>query len=233
MLDDLKSQVCRANLELVRYGLVTLTWGNVSGLSPDGQYVVIKPSGISYERMSPETMAVVDLDGNVVEGKLRPSSDTPTHVRLYRAFQGIGGVTHTHSPKATAFAQARMEIPCLGTTHADHLFGPVPVTRALTAGEVEKAYEANTGKVIVERFQDLNPLELPGVLVAGHGPFAWGKDAWDSIKNAVALESVAEMAISTRLLRPDAPELEQYILNKHYQRKHGPDAYYGQTKLWR
>lgn len=231
MLEDLKSQVCRANLELVRYGLVTLTWGNVSGLSPDGQYVVIKPSGISYEQMSPETMAVVDLDGNVVEGKLRPSSDTPTHVRLYRAFQAIGGVTHTHSPKATAFAQARMEIPCLGTTHADHFFGPVPVTRVLTPEEVEVAYEANTGEVIVERFQDLSPLEVPGVLVAGHGPFAWGKDAWDSIKNAVALESVADMAISTRLLRPDAPDLEDYVLNKHYQRKHGPDAYYGQTSV--
>ena len=229
MLEDLKQQVCRANLELVRYGLVTLTWGNVSGLSPDGRFMVIKPSGISYDRMAPEAMSVVDLDGNVVEGKLRPSSDMPTHVRLYRAFQGIGGITHTHSPKATAFAQARMEIPCLGTTHADHFFGPVPVTRPLTADEVEQAYEANTGEVIVERFRDINPLEMPGVLVAGHGPFSWGKDAWDSVKNAVALESVADMVLTTRLLRSDAPELEDYVLNKHYQRKHGPKAYYGQS----
>ena len=230
MLDDLKTQVCRANLELVRYGLVTLTWGNVSGLSPDGQYLVIKPSGISYERMAPETMSVVDLDGKVVEGKLRPSSDTPTHVRLYQAFKGIGGITHTHSPKASAFAQARMEIPCLGTTHADHFFGPVPVTRPLTAEEVEKAYEANTGNVVVERFQGMDPVEMPGVLVAGHGPFSWGKDAWDAVRNAVALEAVADMALATRLLRPNSPELENYVLDKHYQRKHGPGAYYGQHK---
>ncbi|MHB8898864.1 MAG: L-ribulose-5-phosphate 4-epimerase AraD [Thermoguttaceae bacterium] len=230
MLDELKSQVCRANLELVRHGLVTLTWGNVSGLSADGQYVVIKPSGISYERMSAETMPVVDLDGRLVEGRLRPSSDTPTHVCLYRAFPGIGGITHTHSPKATAFAQARREIPCLGTTHADHFFGPVPVTRPLTAEEVEEAYEANTGRVIVERFQGMAPLEMPGILVAGHGPFSWGKNAWDSVHNAAALEAVAEMAFSTRLLRPDSPGLEDYVLNKHYRRKHGPDAYYGQAR---
>ncbi len=230
MLDELKAQVCRANLELVRYGLVTLTWGNVSGLSPDGQYAVIKPSGISYERMSAETMSVVDLDGKVVEGKLRPSSDTPTHVRLYRAFKGIGGITHTHSPKATAFAQARLEIPCLGTTHADHFFGPVPLTRSLTPAEVEEAYEAKTGDAIVERFEGINPVEMPAVLVAGHGPFSWGKDAWDAVKNAVALEAVADMALATRLLRPDYPDLEDYILNKHYQRKHGPGAYYGQRK---
>ena len=230
MLDDLKANVCQANLELVRHGLVTLTWGNVSGLSPDGRFVVIKPSGISYERMTPESMAVVDLDGNVVEGKLRPSSDTPTHAALYRAFQDIGGITHTHSPKATAFAQARMSIPCLGTTHADHFFGPVPLTRPLTEQEVNEAYEANTGKVIVQRFGRINPLEMPAVLVAGHGPFAWGKDAWDSVTNAVALEAVADMALATQLLRPDISELEPYVLNKHYQRKHGPEAYYGQSK---
>ena len=230
MLDDLKTLVCRANLELVRYGLVKLTWGNVSALSPDGRYLVIKPSGISYERMAPECMSVVDLNGNVVEGELRPSSDTPTHVRLYRAFQGIGGITHTHSPKATAFAQARMEIPCLGTTHADHFFGSVPVTRPLTAEEVEDGYEANTGKVIVERLQGMKPAEMPGVLVAGHGPFSWGKDAWDSVKNAVALEAVADMALTTRLLSPKSPVLESYVLDKHYQRKHGPEAYYGQEQ---
>ena len=228
MLDDLKSQVCRANLELVRYGLVTLTWGNVSGLSPDGQYVVIKPSGISYERMSPETMAVVDLDGNVVEGKLRPSSDTPTHVRLYRAFQGIGGVTHTHSPKATAFAQARMEIPCLGTTHADHFAGPVPVTRPLTAEEVEEDYERNTGKVIIERFVDLDPRAMPAVLAAGHGPFCWGRGPLDAVATAAALEAVAAMALATRLLRPESPLLEDYLRDKHFRRKQGPGASYGQ-----
>jgi L-ribulose-5-phosphate 4-epimerase len=230
MLDDLKTEVCRANLELVRYGLVTLTWGNVSGLSPDGKYVVIKPSGVSYERMAPEQMAVVDLDGNLVEGELQPSSDTATHVRLYRNFKGIGGVTHTHSRWATMFAQARMEIPCLGTTHADHFFGPVPVTRPLSAQEVEEAYEANTGEVIVERFEGIKPEEMPGVLVAGHGPFSWGKNALDSVKNAVALEAVAEMALGTRVLQPGGPILEDYVLNKHYQRKHGPDAYYGQKK---
>ena len=230
MLDDLKAQVCRANLELVRYGLVTLTWGNVSGLSPDGRYVVIKPSGVSYERMAPENMSVVDLDGNIVEGRLRPSSDTPTHLRLYRAFEGIGGITHTHSSKATMFAQARMEIPCLGTTHADHFCGPVPVTRPLTEEEVDSAYEANTGEVIVERFSAISPLEMPGVLVAGHGPFSWGKNALHSVKNAVALEAVADMALGTRLLQPDGPHLESYVLNKHYRRKHGPGAYYGQEK---
>jgi L-ribulose-5-phosphate 4-epimerase len=230
MLDDLKAKVCRANLELVRYGLVTLTWGNVSGRSPDGDLFVIKPSGVSYERMAPEHMVVVDLDGDIVEGELRPSSDTPTHAAIYRAFDTAGGVTHTHSRWATMFAQARMEIPCLGTTHADHFYGPLPITRSLTAEEVEEAYEANTGKVIVERFADIRPQEMPGVLVAGHGPFAWGNDASDSVTNAVALEAVAEMALGSRMLAPDGPLLEDHVLDKHYQRKHGPDAYYGQKK---
>jgi L-ribulose-5-phosphate 4-epimerase len=175
-------------------------------------------------------MVVVDLDGRVLEGSLRPSSDTPTHVLLYRHFAGVGGITHTHSRHATMFAQARREIPCLGTTHADHFFGAVPVTRPLTAAEVEADYEGNTGQVIVERFADLDPRAMPAVLVAGHAPFTWGKNAADSVKNAVALEAVAEMALGTWLLNPQAPRLEDYVLDKHYQRKHGPNAYYGQTK---
>jgi L-ribulose-5-phosphate 4-epimerase len=226
MLEALKREVCQANLDLVAHGLVTLTWGNVSGIS--GQRVVIKPSGVPYDQMRPEHMVVVDLEGNVVEGDLRPSSDTPTHVQLYRHFQSIGGITHTHSRFATMFAQARAEIPCLGTTHADHFFGPVPVTPPLVQAEVEEAYEANTGRVIIERFADLDPAAMPAVLVAGHGPFTWGKNAADAVKNAVALEAVAEMAIGTRQICPDGPLLESYVLDKHYQRKHGPNAYYGQ-----
>jgi L-ribulose-5-phosphate 4-epimerase len=174
-------------------------------------------------------MVVVDREGTVVDGDLRPSSDTPTHLWLYRHFPGVGGITHTHSPKATAFAQARMEIPCLGTTHADHFCGPVPVTRPLTAEEVAEAYEANTGRVIVERLAGLDPLAMPAVLVAGHGPFVWGRDAADSVRNAVALEAVATMAKATLTLRRDARPLESYVLDKHHQRKHGPAAYYGQT----
>jgi L-ribulose-5-phosphate 4-epimerase len=228
MLDDLKAEVCQANLDLVAQGLVTLTWGNVSGLSADRQYVVIKASGVAYDKMRPEHMVVVDLEGKVVQGELRPSSDTATHLLLYQAFEGIGGITHTHSRCATMFAQARLEIPCLGTTHADHFYGAVPVTRALSENEVQSAYEANTGHVIIERFAKLDPLAMPAVLVAGHAPFAWGKSAGKSVENAVALEAVAEMAWGTRQLINPPPELEAYVLEKHYRRKHGPDAYYGQ-----
>ena len=228
MLEDLKDQVCQANADLVGCGLVTLTWGNVSGLSRDRDRVVIKPSGVPYERLRPADMVVVDLEGRVWEGDLRPSSDTPSHVLLYRHFEDVGGITHTHSRHATMFAQARREIPCLGTTHADHFFGAVPVTRPLTAAEVEADYEGNTGMVIVERFADLDPQAMPAVLVAGHGPFAWGKDAADSLNNAMALEAVAEMALGTWLINQQAPLLEDYMLDKHYQRKHGPKAYYGQ-----
>ena len=228
MLDQLKDEVCKANLDLVAAGLVTLTWGNVSGISEDRELVVIKPSGVDYGQISPKQMVVVDLDGNVVEGELRPSCDTPSHVLLYRHFHRVGGITHTHSIRATTFAQARVEIPCLGTTHADHFFGPVPVTRSLTQQEVAAAYEANIATVIVERFAGLDPLEMPAVLVAGHAPFGWGASAADSVHNAVALEAVAEMAIGTIMLRGDAPVLESYALEKHYRRKHGPDAYYGQ-----
>ena len=228
MLRRLKAAVCEANLELVRQGLVTLTWGNVSGLSEDRRHVVIKPSGVSYSELRPEQMVVVDLDGQVVEGDLRPSSDTPTHVLLYRQFRGVFGITHTHSTQATAFAQARREIPCFGTTHADHFFGPVPVTRPLSPAEVDEAYERYTGEVILERFADLDALAMPAVLVACHAPFTWGRDAGESVRNAIALEAVAAMAQLTLALRPDAPTLEPYVLIKHYQRKHGPSAYYGQ-----
>lgn len=228
MLDALKEQVCRANLDLVKHGLVTLTWGNVSGFDRDSGRVAIKPSGVAYDALQPKHIVIVDLDGNVVEGDMNPSSDTPTHVLLYKNFDGIGGITHTHSFHATMFCQARQEIPCYGTTHADHFMGPVPVTRPLTAKEVQDAYEANTGHVIIERFKSLSPIEMPGVLVAGHAPFAWGKDAATSVKNAVALEAVAKLALGTRQLNPDAPLLEPYVLDKHYQRKHGPNATYGQ-----
>ena len=228
MLEDLKDQVCQANVDLAACGLVTLTWGNVSGIDGDRDRVVIKPSGVPYERLRPADMVVVDLEGCVLEGDLRPSSDTPSHVLLYRHFDGAGGITHTHSRHATMFAQARREIPCLGTTHADHFFGTVPVTRPLSAEEVEADYEGNTGRVIVERFADLDPRAMPAVLVAGHAPFTWGKDAAESLNNAAALEAVAEMALGTWLLDSQAPLLEAYVLNKHYQRKHGPEAYYGQ-----
>jgi L-ribulose-5-phosphate 4-epimerase len=228
MLERLKDEVCQANLDLVTHGLVTLTWGNVSGISEDRRHVVIKPSGVAYDKMRAEHMVVVDLKGNVVEGDLRPSSDTPTHVLLYQHFAGIGGITHTHSRYATTFAQARLEIPCYGTTHADHFNGPVPITRPLTKAEVDEAYEANTGRVIIERFGDLDPAAMPAVLVAGHAPFTWGKSVAESVKNAVALEAVAQMALGVQQIMQHAPALEAYVLEKHYQRKHGPDAYYGQ-----
>lgn len=231
MLNQLKHQVYDANLALVRHGLVTLTWGNVSAINRATGHIVIKPSGVDYDTMQPDHMVVVDLDGHVVEGNLRPSSDTPTHVRLYHAFETIGGITHTHSPHATAFAQARAGIPCLGTTHADHFMGPVPVTRPLTIEEVQRDYEGCTGDVIIECFADLTPAEVPAVLVAGHAPFTWGRDAADSVKNAVTLEAVCRVAMGTMQLRPDGPPLlESHILAKHYQRKHGPNAYYGQRK---
>ncbi len=229
MLDDLKQQVCQANLDLVAHGLVTLTWGNVSGLAPDGAHFAIKPSGVSYDIMRPEHMVVVSVaTGDVVDGTLRPSSDTPTHRVLYQRLAGIGGIAHTHSARATTFAQARREIPCYGTTHADHFYGPIPVTRPLTEQEIAESYELNTGLVIVERFAAMDPLAVPGVLVASHAPFAWGKNAADSVKNAVTLEAVAEMALGTLALAPHVAPVEQHLLDKHYLRKHGKDAYYGQ-----
>lgn len=230
MLKKLKKTVCEANLELVRRGVVIYTWGNVSGVDRERGLMVIKPSGVAYDRMRPEDMAVVDLaTGEQVEGKWKPSSDTETHLALYRAFPEIGGVTHTHSVSAVAFAQAGRDIPALGTTHADYFYGPIPCTRELTAQETEEGYEANTGAVIAECFsrRGIDSSAVPGVLVRNHGPFAWGKDAAESVYHAVVLETAADMALKTLLLNADA-SLASYVLDKHYRRKHGPDAYYGQ-----
>ncbi len=230
MLDDLKARVLKANLDLVKYGLVTLTWGNVSGIDRGTNTIVIKPSGVEYEVMTLEDMVVVNMEGKVIEGKRRPSSDTLTHIELYKAFDMIGGITHSHSEYATIFAQACKEIPCFGTTHADHFHGPVPVTEFLTEDEVNSGYELNTGKLIVRRFKTINPGDVPGVLVAGHAPFTWGKDPDDSVKNNLILERVAKMAINSLQLNPSLPRLPDYILEKHFSRKHGPNAYYGQSK---
>lgn len=230
MLNDLKEQVFLANLNLGKHGLVILTFGNVSGFDRDKGILAIKPSGISYETMGAADIVLVDLDGKVVEGKWSPSSDTPTHIALYQAFPGVGGIAHAHSEYATAFAQAAEEIPCLGTTHADHFNGPVPITRFLSAEEVEADYEAGAGAIIVERFARLEPLETPAVLVAGHGPFCWGRTPAEAVRNSVVLEKVAKMAIMTRLADPKVKDLPTYILRKHFLRKHGPLAYYGQAK---
>ena len=227
MLEALKQEVFEANLKLVKHGLVILTWGNASAITPDRQYVVIKPSGVDYATMRADQMVVVDLDGNPVEGDLRPSSDLPTHLELYKAFPEIGGITHTHSRWATVFSQAGAPIPALGTTHADVFYGPVPVTRKLTEQEIRGAYEKETGKVIVETFLDRNPNEIPAVLVHSHGPFIWGKNAMKSVENAITLEEVAMMAYYTLQITPTA-QIQQTLLDKHFLRKHGANAYYGQ-----
>lgn len=228
MLEKLREDVCRANLLLVKYNLVTLTWGNASGIDREQGLVVIKPSGVTYDGLTPDQLVIVTLDGKQVEGSLRPSSDTLTHLALYRAWPEIGGVVHTHSRNATMFAQACRPIPCFGTTHADTFNGEVPLVRELTPAEVEEGYEANTGKVIVERFAQLRPMEYPGTVVSFHGPFAWGKSAIDAAHNALILDEVAVMAMGTWQINPEARTLPAHILNKHYQRKHGPNAYYGQ-----
>jgi L-ribulose-5-phosphate 4-epimerase len=229
MLEELKQQVCQANLDLVREGLVVQTWGNVSGVDRASGNLVIKPSGVPYEGMTPELMVVVSLaTGRVVEGSLQPSSDTPTHRALYRAFSKIGGVAHTHSLFATAWAQARTGIPCLGTTHADCWRGEIPCTRLLTAAEINTDYEANTGHVIIETFEHLDPAAHPAVLVAAHGPFTWGRDARQAVEHAAVLEFVARLAVETCRINPIVPPMPAALLEKHFLRKHGPGAYYGQ-----
>lgn len=229
MLEALKAEVCQANLELVKHGLVIFTWGNVSGIDRESGLVVIKPSGVSYDNMKPEDMVVVDLDGNVVEGRLKPSSDTPTHLVLYRAFPNIGGVVHTHSTYATAWAQAGRDIPNIGTTHADYFSEAIPCTRDMTQTEVEGAYEKETGNVIVERFKRSNADYVPGVLVKNHGPFSWGKDAEEAVHNAVVMEQVAKMAFIAFSVNPQL-SMNPNLIRKHFFRKHGPNAYYGQNK---
>ena len=230
MLEELKKEVCESNLELVRRGIVIYTWGNVSGISEDRKYMVIKPSGVDYDGMTYEDMVVVDIEtGERCEGKWKPSSDTDTHLELYRRYPDIKGIVHTHSINAVAFAQAGMAIPALGTTHADYFYGDIPCTRELSQEEVEEAYERNTGKVIIETIDELgyDPMAIPGIVVKNHGPFAWGKSPANAVYNAVVMETVAEMDLRTLMLNPDA-SIAKYVLDKHYMRKHGPNAYYGQ-----
>ncbi|WPZ16926.1 L-ribulose-5-phosphate 4-epimerase [Geobacillus subterraneus] len=228
MLEKLKQAVLEANLQLPQYRLVTFTWGNVSGIDRERGLVVIKPSGVAYDKLTAEDMVVVNLDGDVVEGQWKPSSDTPTHLWLYKQFLGIGGIVHTHSTWATVWAQAGRGIPALGTTHADYFYGEIPCTRPMTREEIQGAYELETGKVITETFRFLDPLQVPGVLVHGHGPFAWGKDPANAVHNAVVLEEVAKMAARTYMLNPNAQPISQSLLDRHYLRKHGVNAYYGQ-----
>jgi L-ribulose-5-phosphate 4-epimerase len=230
LLPQLRQEVLEANLELVRRGLVLYTFGNASGISRDKKLVVIKPSGVPYQEMKPEHLVVTDLEGKIVEGSLRPSSDLPTHLVLYQAFPGIGGVAHTHSEYATAWAQARQPIPCYGTTHADYFHGPVPVTATMKDGEIASEYEKNTGHAIVRAFEHVDYAAVPAVLVANHGPFAWGPDPGAAAHNAVILEAVARMAYLTRQVHTGAEPAGKGLQDKHYLRKHGSDAYYGQVK---
>jgi L-ribulose-5-phosphate 4-epimerase len=227
MLEDLKQKVLRANLALVEHRLVIFTWGNVSGIDRGKNLVVIKPSGVSYDEMKADDMIIVDTEGKVVEGNLKPSSDTPTHLVLYHHFKNIGGIVHTHSEWATSWAQAGLGIPCYGTTHADYFYGEIPCTRRMKPAEIKSDYEKETGNVIVERFKKINPDDIPGVLVNNHGPFTWGIDPDNAVHNAVVLEEVAKMAFLTRMLGQEFP-IKQVLLDKHYMRKHGRDAYYGQ-----
>lgn len=230
MLQELKRQVYEANMLLPKYGLVTFTWGNVSAIDRESGLFVIKPSGVEYESMKPEDMVVMDLNGNRVEGKLRPSSDTPTHLELYKAFPEIGGIVHTHSSYATSWAQAGRSIPCYGTTHADYIYGEVPCIRCLTKEEIDEAYETNTGKLIVSEFKRSKKeiMAVPAVLCKNHGPFTWGKDAKDAVHNAVVLEEVAKMAYRTESINSKVEPAPQELQDKHYYRKHGAGAYYGQ-----
>lgn len=228
MLEELKKQVYVANMELPKYGLVTFTWGNVSGIDRESGLFVIKPSGVDYDKLTWEDMVVVNLKGEKVEGKYKPSSDTDTHVELYKEFPGIGGIVHTHSPWATSWAQAGRSIPCYGTTHADYIYGEVPCLRCLNKEEIEGAYERNTGRLIAEYFRDKDYKAAPAVLCKNHGPFTWGKDAGEAVHNAVVLEEVAKMAARCESINPDVKPAPQELQDKHYNRKHGANAYYGQ-----
>ncbi|MDD6095055.1 MAG: L-ribulose-5-phosphate 4-epimerase [Clostridia bacterium] len=230
MLEELKEKVCRANLDLVKHGVVLFTWGNVSAIDKETGLVVIKPSGVDYSVMKTSDMVVVDIEGKTVEGELNPSTDLPTHLEIYKAYPSVGGVVHTHSSAATSWAQAGRGIPCYGTTHADYFYGEIPCTRDLTADEVNTEYEKNTGTVIVETVGHRDPLAMPGALVKNHGVFAWGTDADNAVHNAVIIEYVAKMALETERLNPEARPAPDYLLDKHYLRKHGKNAYYGQKK---
>ena len=229
MLEELKESVLKANLELVNRGLVMYTWGNASAIDRKSGLLVIKPSGVDYNVMTAEDMVVVDLEGNKIEGELNPSSDTATHIELYKAFSEVGGIVHTHSTWAVAWAQAGLDIQCYGTTHADYFYGAIPCTRALTEKETEEAYEKNTGLAIKEAFKDKNPIYVPGVICKNHGPFAWGKNADEAVYHAAVLEETAKMAAVTKMINPDASEAPTHILDKHFLRKHGKNAYYGQA----
>lgn len=231
MLEELKQQVYEANMELPKRNLVTFTWGNVSGIDREKGYFVIKPSGVDYDQLRPEDMVVMDLEGNKVEGRYKPSSDTPTHLELYLKFPEVGGIVHTHSPEATSWAQAGRSIPLYGTTHADYFYGEIPCARSLTPEEIAGEYEKNTGLVIAETFEKLglNPLYTPGVLCVNHGPFSWGRDAHEAVHNAAVLEIVAKMALRTELINSQVKAAPESIMNKHFFRKHGENAYYGQN----
>lgn len=228
MLEELKQKVYEANMQLPKYGLVTFTWGNVSAIDREKGLFVIKPSGVDYDKMKPEDMVVMDLEGNQVEGKLNPSSDTKTHLVLYNRFPMIGGIVHTHSPWATSWAQAGRDIPCYGTTHADYMYGEIPCVRCLTKEEIDTAYEKNTGLLIVDYFKDKNYEAVPAVLCKNHGPFTWGKDGHEAVHNAVVLEEVAKMAARCEMINPQVKPAPQELQDKHYYRKHGANAYYGQ-----
>ena len=230
MLEELKKEVYEANMLLPKYGLVTFTWGNVSGIDREKGLFVIKPSGVDYDKLSPEDMVVMDMEGNRVEGHYKPSSDTPTHLEIYKAFPNVGGVIHTHSSYATSWAQAGRSIPCYGTTHADYMYGDIPCMRCLNKEEIEEAYEANTGRLIVNYFKESgrNPMDVPACLCKNHGPFAWGKDPHEAVHNAVVLEEVAKMAYRAEIIEPRIQPAPQELQDKHYYRKHGANAYYGQ-----
>lgn len=228
MYEELRKAVCEANIELQTQKLVIYSWGNVSGIDRAAGIVAIKPSGVSYDELTPDKMVLLDLDGNAIRGNLKPSSDTPTHLELYRNFKAVGGICHTHSPNATMWAQACREIPCFGTTHADYFYGSIPVTEAMTVDEIKSNYELNTGKVIVRRFASIDPIQMPGVLVANHGPFTWGKKPAAAVEAAVVLEQIATTALGTIMINPNQNQIEKPLLNKHYLRKHGKNAYYGQ-----